>query len=240
MKIAIFGDCISKGCNSYYFFEEDKLKGGCLSNEKIKKCEYFYNFIKNIGRIPISDNIKSISENVDDYSQTHSAISFGGCFKPNYEKNVDTKISVVYKILNNDLSKYDVIIIFCCVNDYRHNNLIGAEEERTPFTINGAYNIIMDELKKKYPTKKVIFILPSYIKDRKNYITFEEFFYMLKDKIIRNGYDYISFYEHIKNFIDEKYYWKILFPDGCHPSLDLRLYMNDWIKKELIKKIPKE
>ena len=229
-KIAIFGDCILKGSNSYFYFEDGNIKSGSRTTK---------DFLNNREKVVFVDELKKHYE-VKNYCKAYSGLSHSACRKPWWAEDIMTCNSVVDIILNNDLSEFDTIIIFACVNDYRISPTLGEKSDITPITPYGALNMIFKELKDKYSDKEVIFILPPFIKDRSDYKSFEEYLQILKDFIIENDFEYISFYDHIKTFVKKPWHWKLLFPDGRHPSLDCGHYMCKWLKDRLEDKFPKE
>jgi len=213
-KLAIFGDCIPIGHCSFYVLGENRLlgKSNSLLNGK--------------PLISLVDELKEIYD-VDSFCERNYAVSYKGCCHVKYTD------SIVYKILNNDLSIYDTIIIWGCIHDYRHANIMDApKDDMNPKSVHGAYNLIIKELKERYPDKKVIFILPLWSK-KKNNVNFGDFISLLKEKIEKSGYKYISFYDYIKKYIKFEWQWRILFPDGFHPSLDCRYILNEYIIEKL-------
>ena len=129
-KIALFGDCIPLGTLSNWIFKDNRLIHNTFRPEGGGYC------IKNV-----------LSEQyvIDNYAQGHNGISYKGCAKPKWAESIDFKISTVYKICNNDLSKYDIILIFLGGNDFNHG-IVGNPEDETPETLYGALNIIKKQL----------------------------------------------------------------------------------------------
>ena len=157
-KIALFGDCIPLGTLS-------------------KWDDNNYNVTAQVYR-PKGNNIfEKLTQNyeVDNFAQGHNGICYTGCAKPIWAECVDTKISTVYKILNNDLSKYDVVLIFLGGNDFHRANY-GDISDKTPNTLYGALNLI--NMKLKLYKGKIIWIMPPfrYRKDK----SFEDYLDILK------------------------------------------------------------
>lgn len=131
---------------------------------------------------------------------------------------------MVYKLLHNDLSSFDTIIINCPINDYRKTNKgeLGDFKIEDENTVYGSYAIIFNELKRKYSNKNIIFILPSYGKKIKNQISFLEFHNTIKKEILKQGYNYISFFDYFKKFVSY-YNMSYFYPDGAHPSINCKI-----------------
>lgn len=209
MKIALFGDCIPLGTLSEWIETDGK------------KVPHVYR--------PKGNNIfEKLSEKyeVDNYAQGHNGICYTGCAKPQWAKCVDTKISTVYKILNNDLSKYNVVLIFLGGNDF-YRATYGPNRSKIPHTLYGALNLITEKLNAY--DGKVIWVMPPfrYRKDRK----FETYLKLLKQYTA----DYISFYDEYKDMINNDV--DNLFPDRSHPSVECREIMVPYVTNKIIELI---
>lgn len=209
-KIVFLGDCIPKGTTSFYDIINGELRG--VTGRIVEERQSLIEKLKKEGCV------------IKNMCQGHSAMSFVGCSKPSHADSIDVKISVVYKLLNNNLSSFDTIIINCPINDYRKTNKekLGDFKTKDENTVYGSYAIIFDELKRKYSNKNIIFILPSYGKKIKNQISFLEFYNNIKKEITKQEYNYVSFFDYFHNFVsyDDMSYF---FPDGAHPSIDCKI-----------------
>ena len=228
IKVAIFGDCLIRGGVSHFeLMDNGKLNGkvGVGFRERNLRIEpKRYSVIIQLQK----------SYDVIDYSNPRIATSYKG--------GESLKKSILYNILNTDLIGVDVIIIQCSVNDYRKAHGYGGEtvlgdyDSEDPYTILGAFNLIIKELKTKYPTKKVIFVLPVYGKCTHIDISFEEYLDILKEKFVSNGYHYISGYDFFKNAIPKDYKISHFLPDKVHLDLNAMFLFVDYAIEE-IKKI---
>ena len=139
MKIAIFGSCIPNGVISSFV---DGDKGVKIIKSKRKILEPF----------SLVYAITQKYKNVTNFSHSMSGMSYIGCGKPEDGSNYNYNLCTGYQILNNNLDMYDTIILICNSSDYKNCNKFdfGDENDNTLSTINGAWNLVLDELKTKY------------------------------------------------------------------------------------------
>lgn len=211
-KIALFGDCIPLGT---------------LSEWKISGHTVVYHTFRPDGGGNCILNKLSTKYNIDNFAQGHNGISYSGCAKPKWAESIDFKISTVYKICNNDLTKYDIILIFLGGNDFIHGKL-GLPSDNNHETLYGALNIIKEKLNDF--KGEVIWILPPY-----KFSTIKKFEFYLNILKKYTGDNYISFYDEYKHMIKSN--TKILFPDNTHPSIICGEIMVEYVSNKLIEKI---
>ena len=130
----------------------------------------------------------------------------------------------------------DAIVVFGGTNDFGHGDaLMGDIDSIDVKTFCGAVNILISNLKEKYPTSKIIFMTPlrRVTEDTPNVNG-----YILKDyveKLIqilqKQNIPFIDlFTSEIFDIFDKE-----IVPDGLHPSDKGHVIMADYIAKELQK-----
>lgn len=221
-KTIIFGGCIPKGMCSHFEIVEGEIKA-------VTKLKYI-----NQEEYSVYTELTKEGVDIELVCGSFWGLSYSGTGYPSIGRNINPKLSILYNFMERDLSEYDNIIIFFNTNDMRKNTAItGYEDDLNPYTFYGALNMLFKEIKEKYSNKNFIFILPPYY-DGVSYLwDFEEYNNVLKRKILKEGYDFISFYDDYKMIFKDKIDY--LFPDGIHPSFDCRYimvpYYVDKIKK---------
>jgi hypothetical protein len=228
-NIAILGGCIPDGMCSRFKLEINKIIG-VTRLKYIDQSEYCIT----------SELQKEDDLNVTSFAEPWSGLSYSGCGCPLDGRNVNYKLSILYKLLNKDFSSYDTLILFLTTADLRKNtSIIGYETDDTPYTFLGALNVLKRTLKEKYNDKKIIFVLPPYFNGESYLVDFSEYLFIIKSFLDKNGYEYISFYDDFKHIITKEQF-ESLFPDKIHPSFDCRYIMVPHIVGKIKKMISNE
>lgn len=222
-KIALINDCIPMGVCSSYKISTDGggiIKGTIKLNFKLKERICIKNELEKKYNVTIFDS-SGRTVNICDYRN-------------------QKQIPMVKFIMENDLNEFDTIIIFMPVRDYINYKkkmcTLGDINIPDKETIYGAYKVILDELKGKYSDKNIIFVSPPYLKDGSN-LTGKQYLKLIKDEIIKYGFNYISFYEFL---LEKNKNIGYLFPDKKHPSIDCQVIMTEYVTNEIRKIIEKK
>ena len=116
----------------------------------------------------------------------------------------------------------DIVVIFGGSNDFGIGNApMGTPADRDPYTFNGAVNLLMDGLKKKYPDATIIVVIPLHRKDENIPNAFsgavlEDYIQALRRKAIENCFLICDLRTADGLQGDERYY-SMLMDDGLHP-----------------------
>lgn len=220
-KVALINDCIPLGtCSSYKIpTNEGIIKGTIRLNFGLKK------------RICIKNELEK-NYNITVFSSSARTVNIG------YEPKLK-QIPIVKFIVENNLTEFDTIIIFMPARDFsrykKKVDILGDINIPNKETIYGAYKVILDELKGKYSDKNIIFVSPAYLKDGSD-LDGKQYLKVIKDEIIKYGFNYISFYEFL---LEKNRNIGYLFPDKIHPSIDCQVIMTEYVTNEIRKIIEK-
>lgn len=116
----------------------------------------------------------------------------------------------------------DIVVIFGGSNDFGIGNApMGTPADRDPYTFNGAVNLLMDGIKKKYPDATIIVVIPLHRKDENIPNAFsgavlEDYIQALRRKAIENCFLICDLRTADGLQGDERYY-SMLMDDGLHP-----------------------
>ena len=123
----------------------------------------------------------------------------------------------------------DIVVVFGGTNDFGHGDAkLGSQDDTTPQTFYGALNYLINRLKEKYSSSKIVFITPMHRTGENNPrgegnkledgAILKEYVKIIKETAKRHNISLLDFYNELgidpNNAEDNKNY----FADGLHPN----------------------
>ena len=130
----------------------------------------------------------------------------------------------------------DMVVVFGGTNDFGHGGIdFGSEDSNDNYTFNGALNNLINQLKRDYPNKPIIFLTPLHRADEHTVVeinnhTLKDYAYCVIKATQRHNIHLIDLF----NEIDLDPTDPNLVPDGLHPNDNGHRVLADFISKKLI------
>lgn len=118
----------------------------------------------------------------------------------------------------------DIVVVFGGTNDFGIGNApMGEGTDRSPETFCGAVNLLMDELKEKYPEATVVVITPLHrrnenIPNEYSGAILDEYIWELCKKAVENGFHLFDLRSVPALQPTVAYYRDLIIEDGIHPN----------------------
>lgn len=131
-----------------------------------------------------------------------------------------TSVPGLYQIIDDITGNYDIIIVFCGVNDYLQGKNLGNRNSGVRTNYNGAMNHVGDVLKTKYYNSQIYFVSPlktTYVDDNTlPFTTLDMYRQAMYDFCKVNNFHYISGYD-FPNYNPNISQYDVFSDDGLHP-----------------------